>query len=84
MRQARELPSAELAPDVHEADQAVLQMRPLTRCGCAGKRLEPPIHLDRVAGDGNGVLSASAQKLGDGNRNRRLPDPGRAEYRQDL
>jgi hypothetical protein len=62
----------------------VLQARPLTGRGCPGERLEPSIHLDRVARDGNGVLSAPTQKLGDGDCDRRFTDPGRAEYRQDL
>ena len=84
MRKGRELPGAEFAPHLHEADQPVLEPRALPGGHRPGERLESSVDLDRIAGDGDRVFAAPTQKVRDGDRNRRLPDPGRAEDRQDL
>jgi hypothetical protein len=49
----------------------------------AAQRLEAAIDLDRVAGDRDRILAAVTQQVGDGDRYGRLPDPGRAEDRED-
>jgi hypothetical protein len=47
--QRREAPGAELTGRVDEADEPVLEPSALVRGGRAAERLEPPVHLDRVA-----------------------------------
>ena len=84
MRKGRELPGAELTAHLDEADQPVLEPRALLRSRRPGERLEPPVNLDRVAGDGDQLFALPTQILRDRDRDRRLPDPGRAEDRQDF
>jgi hypothetical protein len=55
----------------------VLRRRP-------AERFEAAIDLDRVAVDGNGLLVALAQQIGDGDGDGRLPARGGAEDGKDL
>jgi hypothetical protein len=50
----------------------------------AAQDLEAAVDLDRVAGDGDGILAALAQALRDGDRDRGLADRVRPEDREDL
>ena len=84
VRQGGEPPGAELPARVDEADQAVLQPVALRGRRRAAQRLEPPVDLDGVARDGDRILTPRSQPLGDGDRNRRFPDPGRAEDRENV
>ncbi len=52
--------------------------------GDAGQRLEAGIDLQRVGGDGDRVLAACAQALGERDGDSGLADRGRAEQGDDL
>ena len=68
--------------DRHEADQPVLEPRPLRSAGGPGQPPEPLVDLQRVAGDRHRVLAALPQQLGESDRDPGLADPGRAEDRR--
>ena len=65
-------------------EQPVLEPRLLLRRRGAGEHLEARVELQRVGGDGDGVLAAlGAQALGDRDRDGGLADAGRAEDREE-
>src|SRR6478735_23767 len=84
VREGGELPGAELTGRVDEADEAVLQAIALRGRGRAAERLEPPVDLNGVARHGDRILTSGAQPLGDGDRDRRFPDSGRAKDRENV
>jgi hypothetical protein len=59
----------------------VLQARLLVSAGRTGQRAEPFVDLQGVGRDGDRILAALAQQVGQGDRNRRLADGGWAEER---
>jgi hypothetical protein len=79
VRSFAEAPGAELFADGDEAQQTVLQPLTLLRGRGAAQYLQTLVDLDRVAGDGNGVLPVAAQALGERDRDARLPDRRRPE-----
>jgi hypothetical protein len=49
----------------------------------AGEDLQPRVELERVGGDGDGVLPIGSQALGERDRDLRLADAGRSEQGDD-
>src|SRR5207249_3950819 len=70
--------------DGHEPDEAVLEPRALLGGRCAGQRLEALVHLERVGRDGDRVLAALAQGVGERERDGGLADARRPEERDYL
>ena len=84
VRELGVLPRAEGRVERQERHQAMLQLRALRRRRHAGERLEARVHLQRVGGHGDRVLTAGAQQLGQRDRDRGLADAGGSEQRDQL
>jgi hypothetical protein len=82
--QGGEAPGAELAGGLDESDQPMLQVPALGRGRGTAERLEAPVDLDRVTGNRDRILTSLTQQVRRGDRDSGLPDPGRAEDREDL
>src|SRR3954464_8992682 len=68
----------------NEAEQAALELGLVAwRCR-AGQDRQAVVDLERVRGDRDGVLTAGAQRAGEGDGDRRLADARRAEDGDDL
>ena len=84
VRQLGVLAGAEGGVERQEGDEAVLQGGPLRRRGDAGERLQADVYLQRVGGDGHGVLAGGPQPCGERDRDSGLAHAGGAEQRDHL
>jgi hypothetical protein len=79
VRQRHELAHREGGRGFEEGGQPVLQPRPLVDGGRAGESLQPAVHLQRIGGDGDRILSPLPQQVGQLQRDGGLADAGRPE-----
>ena len=83
VRQARVRARGGPRGDRKDAEQPVLEPRPVGGRGRAGEDLQPGVELQRVGGHRDGVLAVGAQPLGERDRHLGLADAGRTEERDE-
>jgi hypothetical protein len=79
VRQGGELPGRECLRDRDKREQAMLEPLLLLTARRSGEQLEPAVDLQRVRGDGHGILATLAEALRELDRHGRLADAGRPE-----